>query len=477
MSRAAAAAGGRRRFAARAADGVVFATLVALPLVGCGVVRALTGRDIGTGVQVAYLGLALGLALAWRADGLRAVWTASPRWWRRWWVLAAAALSLSALGLVTDPAPAPPALRWARFGRQLLQWILLAGFPFLAAWWLAGRPQRWRRLEKALLAGLLLQAAYGLGQWLAFGHAVPWWERVEAVMTSNPGILCGSGELYLGRHFQGIPRLRGTACEPLYLGNYLLLLLPWLVLAARRRRRLLWAPALALLLLLGTWSRGAWLALLPEAAAAWWLARRAGWRPGRTAWRAAAGGAGVVLAAGAALVAAGHGDALLLPWRRLLQSFSGEDWSNLTRWYSQQAAWRCFRLAPLWGVGWGQFGFHFPWLVDLRGLQSQFTWPVVNNYFLRVLAETGVIGCGVLLLAVRETVRRVDRAVTAAARTGGEAAAARLVAAAAAVAGCWAQLLTFSMVNLPHLWVALGLLAAAWRESARAAPAGREAAP
>jgi hypothetical protein len=37
----------------------------------------------------------------------------------------------------------------------------------------------------------------------------------------------------------------------------------------------------------------------------------------------------------------------------------------------------------------------------------------------------------------------------------------RLVASAAAAAGVWGQLLTFSQYNLPHIWVALGLLMAA----------------
>jgi hypothetical protein len=84
------------------------------------------------------------------------------------------------------------------------------------------------------------------------------------------------------------------------------------------------------------------------------------------------------------------GDAWLYPVRRLVQSLDRGDWSNLTRLYSMQAAWRAFLLSPVVGVGWGQFAFHFPLLVDPLGLQSQFTWPVVNNVPLLVLCETGV---------------------------------------------------------------------------------------
>ena len=79
----------------------------------------------------------------------------------------------------------------------------------------------------------------------------------------TPAVLAGSEELYLGRDFVGIPRVRGTACEPLYLGNYVLAALPWTILLAVRARRWLWLPAIATLLLAATWSRGAWLAAGP----------------------------------------------------------------------------------------------------------------------------------------------------------------------------------------------------------------------
>ena len=57
-----------------------------------------------------------------------------------------------------------------------------------------------------------------------------------------------------------------------------------------------------------------------------------------------------------------------------------------------QAAWRAFALSPVVGIGWGQFGWHFPALVDPAGLQAMFTWPVVANFPLLVLCETGLIG-------------------------------------------------------------------------------------
>ena len=120
------------------------------------------------------------------------------------------------------------------------------------------------------------------------------------------------------------------------------------------------------------------------------------------------------------------------------------------------------------GVGWGQFGFHFPLLVDPVGLQSQFAWPVVNNYPLQILCETGAAGFSAFAAGCAAVARSTLRAASpdpAAERGAGPEARFAVVAAAAAVVGVWIQLLTFSQYNLPHIWLALGLLVAAIRRS------------
>ncbi len=136
-----------------------------------------------------------------------------------------------------------------------------------------------------------------------------------------------------------------------------------------------------------------------------------------------------------------------------------------------QAAWRCFLAAPWTGVGWGQFGFHFPLLVDPMGLQSQFAWPVANNVALKILGETGAPGLAAFGAGVLVTVRRAWRALRVGDAPRSDAHL-RVVAAVVAVAGVWSQLLTFSQDNLPHIWVALGMLLAA-TEGALAEPGER----
>jgi hypothetical protein len=226
------------------------------------------------------------------------------------------------------------------------------------------------------------------------------------------------------------------------------------------------AGALSLLLLL-TWSRGAWLGALGGlAVAVWWTAPTLTGvvrRRGRRLWLILGGVAAVVLLT----AATGGWEAVLLPARRLAQTFSMNDWSNLTRLYSMQAAWRAFTLSPVMGIGWGQFGWHFPALVDPAGLQAMFTWPVVANFPLLVLCETGFLGGGALFFCIGGLLRAVARCRRALAASSGVKQHPWLPVGALAVAGgaIAIQTMTFAQYNLPHAWVALGLLMAALLEA------------
>lgn len=443
------------------ADALWAATLATAPLVGVGVIRLVSGADLGAGLQPAYLTLAL--AWAWRAG--RLLDPARRRDLRHelalparrtvWLVLAAGCLAvlLSAIGLRHAPAPVVPAEAWPRYGRQVVQLLIMLAFTLYAWLWTRGA-RRWRFTGRWLAVGLAGTGLYAVLQAWHVAGGLPGLAAWERVVTSNPAILSGSEQLYLGG-FTGIPRLRGTMCEPLYLGSYLVACAP--VLAATGRR--VWG-LVAVVLLAATWSRGAWLALV-VAVAVWGLARARARLPlpGR---RALLTAAGILAVALIVTVAATGPGSLLLPVRRLAQTLDAGDWSNLTRLYSAQAAWRAFTLSPLVGVGWGQFPFHFYALVDVTGLHSQFQWPVVNSIPLLVLGETGLAGLLVLLGGLVAGVRASWRAL-------GDVAAdpvrrARVAALAAAMAGLAVHLLVFSQYNLPHLWLVPGLWLAALHE-------------
>lgn len=441
--------------AARWTRACLGAALLTLPWIGVGTARLLTGKDLGAGLQPSWICLAA--ATAGALAGRRRL----PQLPRRAVVLAGAAalaVGLSAGGLYLAPASEPLGTAWLRYGKQVVQLGIMAAFLVWPALWVRGAV-RWRWTARLVVAGALLQAAYGLLQWCHWYAPGPVLPALERVFTSNPAILSGSAQLHLADGFRDVPRLRGTACEPLYLGSFLLLALPLVVLTGWRRPLRAAAAAVLGALLLLTWSRGAWLAGAGGAAVAVALARlgpgkgstvAAAARPGWRSWAAL----GIILAAVGAVLGP---ERLALPLERLVQSFSDRDWSNLTRLYSMQAAWRGFLLSPLVGVGWGQFPWHFPVLVDTAGLQSQFQWPVVNNFPLQILCETGAVGFAVFAAAAGAVLHAVVRAL----RDAGPARALRLRVAAAAAIAVWLQLLTFSQYNLPHLWVAPGLLLAA----------------
>jgi O-antigen ligase len=456
------------------------AALVTLPWVGVGLLKLSTGRDWGGGLQPSWLFLLLAVVCT-GLDRLRSgnrrpdQLVDLPSRQGRWLLLGSGAVLLSVLisaaGIWLAPAGESVEATLGRFVKQVIQLLIMVVFVVWPALWTRGR-QRWIWTVKLLLVGGLFQVAYGILQAVGYYHPSALFAWMDGIFTSNPSILSGSGELYLGDSFRHVPRLRGTACEPLYLGNYLLFLLPLTLIpvwSARVRRMVAGA---FLLLLVGTWSRGAWLGMAGQVVLALGmiiiLARGAGRdliRFDAKNFRLVLMGAGVLLFVIPLVGLATGWEGLLFPYRRLAQTFSGQDWSNLTRLYSMQAAWRAFLLSPVVGIGWGQFGWHFPYLVDPMGLQSQFTWPVVNNFPLLILCETGLAGFLVFAAWVAGLVRAVGTRLLAL-RDGRSSAESLipsvtiLLATTISVAGVWFQLLTFSQYNLPHIWVSVGLLIA-----------------
>ena len=442
------------------------ASLVTLPWAGLGVLRLATGRDWGGGLQPSWLFMALAVAVAavrWlvrgrpRTAGCRpgAVTGAGMIW--------VVAVVVSVLGLTLAPASVPWQEALARFLKQVVQLAVMLVFTVWVAWWTRD-PRRWVWTARLIVAGALLQAGYGILQLAGYAGHLAWFGGLDRIFTSNPSILSGSRELYIDNLMLPVARLRGTVCEPLYLGNFLLLAIPLVVLTRWRRWWTVASGSLLAVLLVLTWSRGAWLAGAGGLSAFVILWVACGPKSDEAGFRNFRGWAGAMtgVALSVVLVLILVGDPGLL-WRRLWQSFSVRDWSNLTRFYSMQAAWRAFLLSPVVGIGWGQFGWHFPALVEPLGLQSQFSWPVVNNFYLEVMCETGLLGlAGLVMFLVRAGRAFLARAVATCRRSDRDRVHAAAVAAA--FTGVWLQMLTFSQYNLPHIWVALGLLIAYGRE-------------
>ena len=426
------------------------AALVLAPWAGLGLVHVLTGRSLGAGVQPAYLPLLLLIGVAgWSV--LRArdterpllltcalAWTlATTTWlWTR-----------DVVGLAGD-------VPWTK---GLKQFVLLTFFASAAAAfaWCATRVEL-RRLERAASVGLAIAGVVALVQAVTFHLSVPGGAGLERLVSSNPSIASGSGELYLGDRFVGIPRVRGPFPEPLHFGSYLLAAVPvtfagaWAARGAGRAWRV-GVGLLGLLCLLMTFSRGAWFgAVAVGFVLAVGMGRGVLPRPSRRLVVGTVAGALVLATIGWPVLtgqAVWELPGLLV--QRVQQSFAGHDMSNLTRFWSWRVAWDLFADHPVGGVGFGGFGFWYFERAGAIGSGAHFGWPVVNNLPLQLLAETGaavfLLWAACLVPALRPLWQR---------RAG---AAAFLLAAC--VVGTVVHLLTFSQWDLPHLWILFGLAA------------------
>lgn len=451
----------------RSATRLVEAALLLAPWVGTGIVQLATGRSLGTGVQPAFLPLTglLVFTVAMVARRRSPQRSDAPAFGWIWLLLLAWTLATTTGAWTFDHTGLAGEVGWSK---ALKQWIVLAFFvsSLLAVASLARNLEaaQWARWERAASVGLALAIAVALVQAMAFDLALPGGTALARITSSNPSIAAGSEELYLGHRFVGIARLRGPMPEPLLFGSYLVAMVPVTAAAAWRARGWArrWRAGVAVvgaLCLVATFSRGAWLggvvtALLLAIGSGRSVLPRPSVRQ-------------AILAGGSALMAFGLGTWALTgtaPWEipgllvaRIGQTAAGHDMSNLTRFWAWAAAWRLFLEAPLAGVGWGGFGFHFYQIAPVGADAAHFGWPAANNLPLLVLAETGVVGLVLWAVALAPALRSL-----VAARPSPLA-----YLLAASCAGILVQGLTFSQWNLPHAWLLLACSAASWYRSRR----------
>jgi len=446
-----------------------YSALLTLPWVGVGMINFFTGHDVGGGMQPSWFFLALALGFLF----LKSSRNLHPGNWvgslahRHPALLSVTLLSLlavliSGLGIFIAPSMEIVSTSWIRLLKQLIQLLIMFAFLWWAVLWVNSR-ERWQLVLNFLFLGAAFQILYSFFQGLEFFFSWSWFSSLETFFTSNPSILSGSEKLYINNVMQEIPRLRGTVCEPLYLGNYLLMVWPFLLVWRRNLPvRLLLGGGLFLLLVF-TWSRGSWIGFACQLiflALVHLLKKRPGPRgESKNGSNWAVKRLPVILPLLTAILILVDFQAGGWISRRMMASFNNQDWSNLTRLYSMKAAWLAFLQSPVVGIGWGQFAFHFPLLVSPMGLQSQFTWPVVNNFPLQILCETGLLGFTLLVGFGAFLVRKTQKILQK--KAGLDRSDMVLTAAFVSALGVWIQLLSFSQYNLPHIWFGAGLLLSA----------------
>lgn len=110
---------------------------------------------------------------------------------------------------------------------------------------------------------------------------------------------------------------------------------------------------------------------------------------------------------------------------------------------------------PVLGVGPGNFG---PAILGYPAIKPETGWPVVNNQYLELLAETGLIGTSIFLLFLFFLIVRSVRAYGLTAHDPEMRAV--LVGLTAAIFGMLLQYNFFSTLYITFVWISFGLLMA-----------------
>lgn len=269
-----------------------------------------------------------------------------------------------------------------------------------------------------------------------------------------PTSLTGLRELYT-KEILGFPRIQATALEPLYFANYLLLPLSviislWLSKASKLKPLLL----LGLIILGGlnlvlTVARGGYIAFATSLIILgifYWqkIIRLRVIIPG-------------ILVA--TLILWGAFRFLNLEsasedfTAHVTNIFSGASYAERVETFSlAEGIWR---EHPYLGIGPGSFGpytSYHPYKVPADG------YKIVNNLYLELLAETGLLGIGLIIVILLVLIIRGVYCIN---KTKDKYLKALLIGLLAALGGMLVQYNTFSVLYIMHIWFTVGLLLAA----------------
>lgn len=296
-----------------------------------------------------------------------------------------------------------------------------------------------RRVLSAGFAAYIVVVLFGLYQW-----AGDW--------IGLPPALTGLRELYT-KEILGFPRLQSTALEPLYFANYLLIPLSILTSYFLSKKSPLPLPRLILVLGLGylalllTVARGGYIAFALALCVLALFHIRTLVQPHTIA--LALIGASF---AGIALLTLADGEVIAQALSHVTNLFVGASFNERVHMYT--IAFKAFAEHPWLGIGPGGFGpfaSAHPYIVPHDG------WNIVNNEYLELLAENGILGL-LSMLAVFAIVS--IRSVAAIVRTQDTFLRSTLIGCLAAFIGILVQYNTFSILYIMHIWFLIGCMIA-----------------
>ncbi|HUE98759.1 MAG TPA: O-antigen ligase family protein [Anaerolineales bacterium] len=384
------------------------------------------------------------------------------------------ALAATSLGVLLDPLP----LRGQEYlGRAVRAWAtLVIGLSFfISAVWMNRDEDDLRFSIKWLLAGFVVGVLWSGVQALAFYTPLLGKETVTHLQRA-----------FSMRELVRTNRISGMAYEPAWLaGQIATVYLPWLftsLLTRLRVTRFKWLEltllGLAILLLLGTFSRGGLLTALGASALTFLLVGRAELR---AAWTWFISGfqrgsnwllrmgvmillVGSIMGAGLFLSQKGYITRLFSTRAESVEDFIIENSAGARAAYNIGAL-GAYEESPLTGVGLGASGFyiydHLPdWaLTTVPEIARQLNpenrlYPNPKNMYVRLLAETGLIGLFVFIAFLFSVLGDALRALQS--RT--------MVARYLGVAGIfsWFAIALYNVTQdsfaTPNLWINFGIL-------------------
>lgn len=305
-----------------------------------------------------------------------------------------------------------------------------------------------QKVIKIIFISCLLVSLFGIYQFLGD-------------MAGFPHELTGLREHYTQKVF-GFPRIQSTALEPLYFANYLLIPISLgiaLTLRRGKKEKLPLKPlyiaaivGLAVINLILTLSRGGFLGLFVVLLASCLFLFK---------YLLSVKKIILLLVIAAVTATSAFGFLKITGEDKNVDVFIEQATSYSEgvgveeRFSSYDDAIRLIKQHPILGVGIGNFGpqvhknpYHAP----------EAGWPIVNNEFLELWVEIGILGLASFLLLIGIVVIRTIKAL----RTEGDYVTKTiLIGLFIAFLGILAQYQTFSILYILHIWFLLGLLVAA----------------
>lgn len=303
---------------------------------------------------------------------------------------------------------------------------------------------RARTIIRALIYVTIIVTIFGLYQFVGD-------------LIGLPTSLTGLRDLYTKEVF-GFPRIQGTALEPLYFVNFLILPISLIAAFLLSRQRIMSTIILVGALALGAinvvlaLSRAGWAALAVSLFIIGVYYFRKIFSP-----RQLLIGVLVVVVTvvvfGRVFKLTDNTDLSVEKFAtQAVSLFEGASYSDRVSTFTDAAA--AFQQHPWLGIGVGNFG---PALAPFPTIEPEGGWLIVNNIFLEIAAETGIFGITLFVFFLGMLFVRSVKAITT---TQSPWLRAALVGSLAAFVGVILQYQTFSILFIMHIWFLFGWLIA-----------------